>query len=455
MQEDSRQTASATTAVGPLAPDHRIALLDILRGVAVLGILMMNIEDFAGPESATFHDIPVGLSHPAFVAWHAPLDYIIFAVKWTFFEGKMRALFAMLFGASTVLLLDRVGMRHGEARAADIFHRRNMWLVAIGLAHGLFIWSGDILTQYAVFALLLYPLRNVAPRRLLVAGMAVWLVGGSIGSWHFLDISGAVKKEQLLVGAREAMAHRSVINSAQKTAVEAADLAASQSSAQMATALADGRLGPAASLARTREGFLGFFGAVVTSGLALEVVGAMITGMGLFGIGFLTGRLRTRTYVLVAAGGYAVSLPLAITGIWYSAINGFSVTSVLESMFYPYTFLQFSAAIANASLVILLARSGWLPQVGRTLASVGKMALTNYLVTSVLCRFVFSWGPWKLYGELEYFQYLYVVGVVWSLNLLGSRFWLHFFLFGPIEWIWRSLTYWKFQPLLTTRQRTA
>ena len=137
----------------PLASRERIAIIDILRGIALLGILLMNIDDFVGPEG-WLHDFPLGLAHPAFVGWHAMLDKAILALKWTFFEGKMRALFGLLFGASTVLLLQRIEQRAGAEKAADVFHRRNMWLIGFGLLHGLVIWNGDILLTYGVIALL-------------------------------------------------------------------------------------------------------------------------------------------------------------------------------------------------------------------------------------------------------------------------------------------------------------
>lgn len=458
VQVTSEKTAVSKTfpVAAPVDTSRRIALLDILRGFALLGILLLNIDDFAGPESAALHDIPIGLAHPAFVGWHAALDYVIFAVKWTFFEGKMRALFGMLFGASTVLLLDRLEKRIGEGRAADIFHRRNMWLVAFGVIHGLFIWSGDILTQYGVFALmLLYPLRHVPARKLLIAGAAIWLIGGSIGATFFLDIPATVARDKALIDARAAVVSGATIDATSKAAIAAADSEMAQAPAQMEKALANGRADYARTLASNREGYLGFFGGVVTSGLMLEVIGAIITGMGLYKIGFLTGNLTTRTYATVALACYTIALPLSLGGLYYAAQHDLSVASVLQSMFYPYTVLQFVAAFGNASLIILMVRHRWMATVTDALAAVGRMAVTNYLLTSLLCRFVFTWGPWKLYGGLEYYQYLYVVAIVWVLNLVLSRLWLHFFAFGPVEWIWRSLTYWKRQPFVRTTNEAA
>ncbi len=123
---------------GPVARGERLVALDVLRGVALLGILTVNVEDFAGPES--LHDVPMGLARVAFVGWHAHLDLAILTLKWLFVEGEMRAMFAMLFGAGAVLLTERIERRGQPARAADIFLRRNMWLALFGLIHGTLIW---------------------------------------------------------------------------------------------------------------------------------------------------------------------------------------------------------------------------------------------------------------------------------------------------------------------------
>ena len=141
---------------GPVERKSRILTLDVLRGFAMLGILTVNIESFAGPESV--HDVPLGMALPAFTGWHTHLDLVILIAKWLFIEGKMRALFAALFGAGCILLTQRV---EGSARAletADIFLRRNLWLLLFGVLHGILIWEGDILIDYSVCGLLfLYP----------------------------------------------------------------------------------------------------------------------------------------------------------------------------------------------------------------------------------------------------------------------------------------------------------
>jgi uncharacterized protein len=141
----------------PVKRAERISSLDVLRGFALLGILVVNMDSFAGPEAS--HDIPLAA---AFSGPHAHWNLIALFLKWIFIEGKMRALFSMLFGAGVILLTSRAEKRGAGAQIADIYLRRNMWLLALGLLHGVFLWGGDILFQYAFCALVfLYPCRKL------------------------------------------------------------------------------------------------------------------------------------------------------------------------------------------------------------------------------------------------------------------------------------------------------
>jgi uncharacterized protein len=182
--------------------------------------------------------------------------------------------------------------------------------------------------------------------------------------------------------------------------------------------------------------------------IVLEILGAMITGMGLYKAGFLTNQRPVKEYVRLALGGYAVSTPLVLISLWHMYRDGFSAAADARWMSIPYTTEVVGAVLANASVLLLLVRSGRLRWVFHPLSAVGRTAFSNYILTSLICKVVFSWGPWKLYGKLEFYQwYLFVAGI-WTVNLIISPLWLRVFAFGPLEWLWRSLTYWKRQPLL-------
>ncbi len=123
-------------------------------------------------------------------------------------------------------------------------------------------------------------------------------------------------------------------------------------------------------------------------------------------------------------------------------------------MFGPYYITREAGSLAIAAVVMLIVKSGRFRMPQRLLAAVGRTALSNYLLTSVLCQTIFIWGPWKLFGKLEYYQLMYVVAGVWVVNLILSTMWLRSFAYGPVEWLWRSLTYAKLQPFRLKAQPT-
>lgn len=168
----------------------------------------------------------------------------------------------------------------------------------------------------------------------------------------------------------------------------------------------------------------------------------MLIGMGLYRLGFLTGMLSYRAYAWTIVGGFLISLPA----------NGAESVGMIRANFEPetpwwllYQLGRLAGALALVSIVIVISKSGVIPAVARRLAAVGRTALSNYLFTSVSCTAFFC--GLKLYGRFEYFQLFAVVAVVWVLNLTLSFVWLRYFQFGPVEWVWRSLTYWKRQPM--------
>jgi uncharacterized protein len=432
------------TPRAPVARGERIVALDVLRGFALLGILVLNIEDFSGPES--LHDIPVGVAKAAFVGWHAHLDIAILTLKWMFFEGKMRALFATLFGAGCVLLTERIERRAPEA-AADIFLRRSMWLVLFGLIHGTLIWAGDILFDYSLNALLfLYPLRHVAAKKLIVVGLAIALLGGTLGIANFSYEPSAIHDSQLQEQAIAATHAGRPLTAEQKAAVASAVAREAKDRAEVADRVALAHKGYLAVLSEQVNGFFGFTLALIRTGWMAEVTGMLIFGMGLYKTGFLSGRRSPRLYATTIAIGYGMSVPIVLVGVHQASLEGFSNAAAVKWMYIPYGLQQIPAMIANASVLLLIVSKGWLRPLQRVLGAVGRTAFTNYIGTSLLCQFIFTWGPWHLYGTLEYYQQIYVIAGVWMLNIVASMLWLRVFAYGPLEWAWRSLTYWKLQP---------
>src|SRR5215475_4739363 len=174
MEEPVAQVTAGGPLAEPVSERERISSLDALRGFALLGILVMNITTFAMPGIFDFNPTALG---PL-----GRLDWSLWVVRYVLFDGKMRAIFSMLFGAGVILLTSRLA-RRDPARSADIFARRNLWLTLFGVLHGYFLWMGDILYAYGVTALLfLYPFRKLKAKTLLAAGTAVLLVLAAYGS---------------------------------------------------------------------------------------------------------------------------------------------------------------------------------------------------------------------------------------------------------------------------------
>jgi uncharacterized protein len=443
-------TAEASQAQpGPTTQKERHFPIDVLRGLALLGILMANIDDFGTTEAA--HQIPIGTPVPSFEGPHAWINLTVLILKWAFIEGKMRGLFSMLFGAGAVLMAERAERRGGAAGFADIYLRRNMWLLAIGFLHGFFIWTGDVLFYYALVALLaLYPCRKLRARTLLIAGTLISL---SFGTYAVLRINGSttdlpLSRAVIVVKAQQASGQP--VTAEQKQVLKDWDARLKKhavSPEKTAKALAEGTQPYIDSLKEKPDFYIGAGSARLYFLSIADSLGMMLIGMGLFKLGFLSGQLSHASYARTAVIGFLLSVPLYVLGVWKSYLSGFDFVVTDWWLFVPYYFTREAGTLAIAATALLVIKSGALGGLQRALAAIGKTALSNYLMTSVVCQFIFVWSPWPLYGKLEYYQLHYVVLAIWCLNLSISPLWLRFYQFGPVEWLWRSLTYVKVQAM--------
>ncbi len=417
----------------PVSQRERIPTIDIVRGMALLGILVMNIGAFSGPWEMYINPLSVGN--------HRTYNLVAWTIRWVFFEGKMRAAFSMLFGAGVILLTERAE-RGRSSHVADIFSRRNMWLVLFGVLHFYFIWYGDILYSYGLTALLfLYPCRKLRVRNLLIAGAAVLLLGVATDTYFSLD---DVRERN------QGLAAQALVNSGHKLTQQQQDALKKWNDT-----LTKQKKEHDEDLKAMRGSYLGQLKYRAQYGPKIQaeyyyrfgftdVLAMMLIGMGLYRMGFLTGSLSYKVYGWVIAAGYLLSIP----------INGIEALGLIRTNFENtpwwvlYQFGRFPGAVANIALIIIIAKAGRMAWLTRRLGSVGQMALSNYLFTSISCSLLFNGFGLGLYGKLEYYQVLAIVPCVWIINLTVSPIWLRHFQFGPIEWVWRSLTYWKRQPMM-------
>ena len=195
-------------ATRPVEASERISSVDLIRGFSLMGILIMNITDFA--YGFANYAVPLSTAKPVFNGPHWKINTAAWFMRWIFAEGKMRALFSMLFGAGVVLLTARAESRGAGVRAADIYTRRNMWLVLFGMLHCYLVWNGDILYFYGVAALLfLFPFRNIKPKKLLWTAGIILLINTLVV--QFGQTLNALHTKNQAAKANIALAHHQVL----------------------------------------------------------------------------------------------------------------------------------------------------------------------------------------------------------------------------------------------------
>ena len=404
--------AAGIQALSPVAPRLRIASLDAMRGLAILGILAVNASAFSLPFMA--YGEPA-LSPFALVGANAVARW---AVE-VFFEQKFLTLFALLFGASLYL----VGGERSDAAHGRLLRRRLFWLAVIGLIHGLALWYGDVLLLYAWSGLFVMLMRSMSARRLIAIGLAATLVmGGLHAVMAWLAVSGP----------------EALVNEMQDGA-PGFDVAAVQAS------IAAYRSGWGAAMGQNLSAWLFVQGMSVTV-FVFSTIPLMMLGMGLFKSGFFGGQASTRTYLAVAAvGATMLALLGGLKWIEVMAPAGGHPTGGLADAAMAFPIL---ITLGYASLIILLTTRG-LDWATAALRPVGRMAFTNYLTQTLIMTTLFymPWGP-RLFGQVDYVGQWGVVVVVWALQLIWSPLWLARFSMGPLEWVWRCLTYGRRVPIL-------
>lgn len=433
--------------LAPVARAERVSTIDTLRGFALMGILLMNITDFG--LGYYNYNWPLSTEKPVFDGPHWKINTALWFARWILAEGKMRGMFSMLFGAGAILLTERAEKRGGGVRVADIWLRRNMWLVLFGMVHGYLIWGGDILYFYGLAGLLfLFPFRVVQPKKLLWAAGIILFLNAAVVDVGFQTLR-VVDIHRKGDAAWAAYRKNHVVTEEQRKAIDALD----KSEGSFRKSVKDRRK----DIADMQKSYLSAQGTTASNTAQGEVLGAyvgwgdwmgmMLLGMALYKNGFLSGKLRTKTYVWSAVIGLGIAWPLIAVGAFEAWKSHFAEVTTLLWLQAPYSVGRVAGAIGTAALLILILRSGVLPWLMTRVAAVGQMALSNYLLTSLTMQFLFVWGPTHWYGYMEYYKLYVVVLCMWTFNLAWSRLWLQHFQFGPVEWCWRSLTYWKRQPM--------
>ncbi len=405
----------------------RLESLDFVRGCALFGILLMNINGMGlGP---AYDNPTIGGGDTGINLW----TWLVINVG---FEGTQRALFSILFGAGVILLTSRLEAS-GRTDASDIYFRRNLWLIAFGLLNAwLLLWVGDILYYYGISALFLYAFRKLSGKALLGLAAAALVLGAA---WSANDTRRLLNVHAAAEAASAVPKEKR--SKEQEKAIEA--WAEKNKSGPPPAVYAEMRTANTKSwwsALENRAGAIKHFQSWQLYRGFFDIFGMMMLGMALFKLGVLTLESRTRTYLSMMGGGYAIGLTGNILEARWIMDHGFTALAYAQASI-SYDVSRVAMTMGHLGLLMLFLRSGILPFVRRSMAAVGRMALTNYLTHSVVALVIFVFLGW--WGAMQRHQLYYVVFAVWAVQFALSPIWLRHFHFGPVEWLWRYLTYGK------------
>lgn len=429
--------AESLSNPAPVTETERLVAIDALRGAAVLGILVMNIYGFAMP----------------FVAYQNPLAYG--GTEWynlgtwffthIFFDQKFMTIFSILFGAGLVMMMTRAEAR--GSKYGSIWYRRNFWLLLIGAAHGYLIWMGDILYHYAFMGMLIYPMRNRSPRALVITGgvlLAFGMLMSFAGGSQMLKLQASSAEIVQIQQAGEKLTDEQAATLEQWEAMAmfmkppgeqvAEDMAAYTGDYK---GIVEHRL-PTVQMMQT-QALIGF--------IFWRVGGLMLIGMALMKLGILSGERSTAFYRKMMLLGYGFGLPVVLYSAWSLQAHQWDMTYIFRIGGQANYVASLLIAFGHISLLMLIVKSGALKRFMDRLAAVGRMAFTNYLMHSIILTTVFYGYGFGLYGQVPRAWQMAFVAAVLSFQLWLSPLWLQHFRFGPAEWLWRSLTYWRLQPM--------
>ena len=432
----------------PVSQAERIPSVDTLRGIALLGILLMNIPYFAMPER--FSDSYHSDLHSANF-W---TDFVVTVL----FEGKMRALFSMIFGAGILLFIER--KKNTGISYKGLFFSRMGWLVLFGLIHAhVLLWIGDILYIYGMIGMLAFLFRNMKAKYLVLGVPIVAIIGFIASTQFFIHVHNTRLDYNV---ATEMKRQHKPLNAEQKASIISwqemeKEFLPDQALINQHTAWMKGSYSSVAAYIRPLawEGQTKYLLFSIGDVLAL-----LMLGMALHKWKFFTGGWTTKQYRRTALIGNGIGLPLVLANFYhyYLQVPGSAAEiHFIENNTVPwwgiiYPFQRIFLVMAHASAILLLIRSGVCSWLMIRLAAVGQMAFTNYIMHTVICTLFFFGYGLNYFAQLQYYQLFYLVFAIWLLQLFISPIWLKYFLFGPLEWLWRTLTYRRLQPMVRRKK---
>ncbi|NKB46421.1 MAG: DUF418 domain-containing protein [Legionellales bacterium] len=394
--------------------EQRITTIDFIRGIAVLGILLLNIQLFAMVMAAyenptTFGDL-------------TGFNYWVFALNYLFAKGKFITIFSMLFGASTILLSRRLEQKFN--RIYSIYYRRIFFLFIIGLLHAYLFWYGDILVTYAVCGFWIIWLRHWSAKRLAWLGCMLISIGYAVEFypalvWHSMSTEAIQEFYQFLAPSQIEIAR---------------EVAIYQGSWWQQIPH------------RFETVFVYQTEYLITQTFWL-ISGIMLLGMALFKWDVFSGNRSRTFYKKLAIIFLATGLPLTAISLYGLMANQWQVNATFLWFNGLGYFASLLVAIGYIGLMILISQSTRWSALQHKLCCVGRMAFTNYLLQTFICFILFYGQGFGLFGQVNRIGQITIVVMIWLLLIFFSTLWLHYFKYGPFEWLWRNATYLNWQPI--------
>lgn len=394
----------------PVLQKDRILSIDLLRGIAVLGILIMNIQHFSMPQAAYINPTAYGDLNGV-NKWVWILSHILAS-------EKFMSIFSMLFGAGVLLFTERAELK--GLNSAALHYRRMFWLLVFGLMHAYLLWSGDILVSYSLCGMLVFLLRKKRPFTLIGIAFAFFIIPILFNLYFVWSIP--YWPEETMLFTMESW------NPLAETIQHQLEVYKSGWWAQMELRI------PGSIFMQTGYFFMESF---------WQVTALMLLGMALYKWEILSAGRSSGFYLRMALIGLLTGYLLSGLGVY---LNFKEQWTMEYSMFLGSEFNYVGSvgvALGYVSLVMLFSKSTAHAGIKKIFASVGRMAFTNYILMTLLCTFLFFGHGFGLYGNVEREIQILIVPAVWIIILIISPLWLKRFRFGPLERIWRALTYWS------------
>ena len=428
--------------LAPVRPRARIEVLDMLRGIALLGILFINIPYMAAPVAEFSADVrAIGWTLPDRIAWSA--NYLVWS-------GTMRCVLQFLFGAGMMILTAKAMEPDGPVGVADLYYRRNLWLLAFGVADAvLLFWPGDIVHIYALAALFIFPFRRLGPKLLLMLGLG-WSVLFAVGIPDYglreyvtrtelvHDVRNAVADEQ--AGLPLTRADRSAMVDWRRT------LKALDRPAETANAIADERAAHAGGAFAYAKHFWLVWSELISEWLVwsvIEAVCTMLIGMALWKWGILQGRLGRGAYLRLLTGCYV--LGFALRGVGLSETLSFAPGP--QTIWFTAEVARLSIGLGHVALVNFAVQTRFGAALLQPFRAAGRVAFSLYFLQQFLGMWVL-FAPWgfDLWGRFGWAEMSGIAFAVIAGEVVLANLWLRAFATGPLEWAWRSLAYGRWLP---------